>query len=98
MLQKTQAARALQEGCRRLSLPSSTATALLQFLSVKRVHDQFVDVKQLKMTPCVKVEQLWQWMLLNTAGESFVAVHHARVHLQTDPAYGALRRPQDFAA
>jgi hypothetical protein len=74
MLHNTQAARASQEGCRRLGLPSSTATALLQFLSVKRVHDQFVDVKQLHMTPCVKVEQLWQWMLLNTAGESFVAI------------------------
>jgi hypothetical protein len=70
MLQKTQAARALREGCSRLGLPNSTASALLQFLSVKRIHDHFVPEKdrQLRMSPGTKMDKLWHYMLLNTEG------------------------------
>jgi hypothetical protein len=70
MMQKTQAVRALQEGCRRLGLPNSTAAALLQFLSVKRTHDQFVPDKdrQLRMSPGSTLDKLWHYMLLNTTG------------------------------
>jgi hypothetical protein len=70
MLQKTQAVRVLQEGCSRLGLPNSTAVALLQFLSVKRIHDQFVPEKdrQLSMSPGAKLDKLWHYMLLNTEG------------------------------
>jgi hypothetical protein len=70
MLQKTQAVRSLQEGCSRLGLPDSTATALLQFLSVKRTHDQFVPEKdrQLSMSPGATLDKLWHYMLLNTTG------------------------------
>ena len=70
MLQKTQAVRALQDGCSRLGLPNSTAAALLQFLSVKRIHDQFVPEKdrQLHMSPAATLDKLWHYMLLNTAG------------------------------
>ena len=70
MLQKTQALRALQEGCSRLCLPNSTAAALLQFLSVKRIHDQFVPEKdrRLHMSPGAKMDKLWHYMLLNTTG------------------------------
>jgi hypothetical protein len=70
MLQKTQAVRALQEGCSRLGLPNSTATALLQFLSVKRTHDQFVPDKNrsLSMLPGSTLDKLWHYMLLNTTG------------------------------
>jgi hypothetical protein len=70
MLQKTQAVQALQDGCSRLGLPSSTAVALLQFLSVKRIHDEFVPEKdrQLRMCPGAKLDKLWHYMLLNTSG------------------------------
>jgi hypothetical protein len=74
MLQKTQAVRALQEGCSRLGLPSSTAVALLQFLSVKRTHDQFVpeNDRQLRMSPGATLDKLWHYMLLNTTGTLMV--------------------------
>jgi hypothetical protein len=74
MLQKTQAVRALQEGCTRLGLPNSTAAALLQFLSVKRIHDQFVPEqdRQLHMSPGDKLDRLWHYMLLNTTGTFMV--------------------------
>jgi hypothetical protein len=70
MLQKTHAVRALQEGCSRLGLPNRTAAALLQFLSVKRVHDQFVPEqdRQLLMSPGAKLDKLWHFMLLDTSG------------------------------
>jgi hypothetical protein len=70
MLQKTQAVQALQEGRRRLGLPNCTAAALLQLLSVKRVHDQFVPEKdrQLRMSLGATLDKLWHYMLLNTAG------------------------------
>jgi hypothetical protein len=70
MLQKTQAVASLQEGCRRLGLPNSTAAALLQFLSVKRIHDQFVPEKdrQLRMSPGATLDKLWHYVLLNTSG------------------------------
>jgi hypothetical protein len=66
-LQNTQAVRALQEGCSRLGLPNSTAATLLQFLSVKRIHDQFVHEKerQLSMSPRSTLDKLWHYMLLN---------------------------------
>jgi hypothetical protein len=69
MLQKTQAVQSLQ-GCARLGLPSSTAVALLQFLSAKRTHDQFVPEKdrQLRMSPGYSLHRLWHYMLLNTTG------------------------------
>ena len=70
MLQKTKAVQALQDGCRRLGLPSNTATELLQFLSVKRVHDQFVEGRQLRMSPGSMIDRLWHFMLLNTAGKT----------------------------
>jgi hypothetical protein len=81
MLQKTQAVQALQDGCSRLGLPHSTATALLQFLSVKRIHDQFVpeNDRQLHMSPGPALDKLWHYMLLNTAGAYLVPVssgHH----------------------
>jgi len=70
MLQRTQAVRALQDGCSRLGLASSTATALVQFLTVKRTHDQFVgdQDRELRMSPGAGLDRLWHWMLLNTAG------------------------------
>lgn len=70
MLQKTQAVRALQAGCSRLGLPSSTAQQLVQFLSVKRTHDMFLPEKdrQLRMSPGATLDKLWHYMLLNTAG------------------------------
>ena len=70
MLHKTKAVHGLQEGCSRLGLPTSTAVALLQFLSVKRTHDQFVPEKdrQLRMSPGAKLDKLWHYMLLNTSG------------------------------
>lgn len=70
MLRNTAALRALQDGCRRLSLPSSTAIELLQFLSAKWVHDHFVDSskKQLNMSPGASFDKLWHYMVLNTAG------------------------------
>jgi hypothetical protein len=63
MLHKTQALRALQQGCSRLSLPSSTAAALLQFLSAKRTHDQFVPEtdRQLHMSPGATLDKLWHY-------------------------------------
>ena len=62
--------RTLEEGCSRLGLPNSTAAALLQFLSVKRIHDQFVPEqdRQLVMSPGDKLDKLWHYMLLNTSG------------------------------
>jgi hypothetical protein len=70
MLQKTHAVHSLQQGCVRLGLPSSTAVALLQFLSAKRTHDQFVPEKdrQLHMSPGYSLHRLWHYMLLNTTG------------------------------
>jgi len=70
LLQRTQAVRALQDGCSRLGLNNSTATALVQFLTVKRTHDQFVgdQDRELRMSPGAALDRLWHWMLLNTAG------------------------------
>ena len=71
MLRHTEAVTALQDGCRRLRLPSRTAQALVQFLSVKRTHDQFLaesSKSTLRMSPGAALDQLWHWMLLNTAG------------------------------
>lgn len=72
MLPDTKTVRLLEEGCRRLGIPTSTATALVQFLPVKKIHDDdYISSphKLLRMSPGVMLEQLWHWMLLNTAGE-----------------------------
>lgn len=60
----------MQDGCSRLGLDNSTAAALVQFLTVKRTHDQFVDDqdRELRMSPGAALDRLWHWMLLNTAG------------------------------
>jgi hypothetical protein len=78
MLQKTQAVLALQDGCKRLGLPSSTATALVQFLSVKRTHDQYVaaESRQLRMSPGTQMDRLWHFMLLNTDGMTWDGPAH----------------------
>ena len=77
MLQKTRAVQALLPGCSRLGLPSSTAAALVQFLAVKRTHDQFVADKdrQLRMSPGATLDKLWHYMLLNTSGTRAAHVH-----------------------
>lgn len=65
----TKALRELQDGCRRLGLPNSAATALVGFLQTKRAHDQFLDQSTgLRMSAGGAVEQLSCWMLLNTQG------------------------------
>jgi hypothetical protein len=79
MLRNASAVRSLQDGCRRLGLPSKTAVGLVDFLSVKRLHDRINDGQGLRMSPGTALDKLWHWMLLNTAGgasnalfESFV--------------------------
>lgn len=68
MLRNTDAVSKLQEGCQRLHIPSSTAMALVQFLKVKRVHDEFVRSRSLCMSPGAALDKLWHYMLLNTKG------------------------------
>jgi hypothetical protein len=67
MLRNT-AVRALQDGCKRLDLPDNKATELLQFLTIKKTHDQVVDSskKQFNMSPGATVDKLWHFMLLST--------------------------------
>jgi hypothetical protein len=57
----------LEEGCRELGLPTRAATALTQFLTIKRIHDGLIP--PISMSAGVVLEELWCWMLLNTAGE-----------------------------
>jgi hypothetical protein len=77
MLPDTKAVRLLEDGCRRLGISTSTATALVQFLYVKKIHDDYISSphKLLRMSPSVMLEQLWHWMLLNTAGEQADSCH-----------------------
>lgn len=57
----------LEEGCVELGMPIRAATALTQFLTIKRIHDGLNQ--PLNMSAGVVLEELWHWMLLNTAGE-----------------------------
>lgn len=94
MLQKTKAAASLEDACRRLGLPLSTAAALLQFLSVKRTHDDFVDApsKQLRMSPGAKLDTLWHCMLLNTAGTTASWCAALSTYSTTDAASGPIAK------
>jgi hypothetical protein len=71
MLRSSSAVRSLQDGCRRLGLPSKTAVGLVDFLSVKHLHDRIKDGQGLRMSPGTALDRLWHWMLLNTAGGAF---------------------------
>jgi hypothetical protein len=69
ILNNTEAVRLLQDGCRRLELPYYTATELVKFLQVKRVHDSCLSDKarpDRKLSPGAALDRLWHWMLLNT--------------------------------
>lgn len=57
----------LEEGCRELGMPTRAATALTQFLTIKRIQDEMLP--SLNMSAGVVLEEVWRWMLLNTAGE-----------------------------
>jgi hypothetical protein len=59
----------------------------LQFLSTKRVHDQFLDSskKQLNMSPGATVDKLWHFMLLNTEGTVALSTEVAKGMLQSRP-------------
>lgn len=70
MLQHAPAVRALQDGCRRLGLPSLAAEHLVRFLSVKRQHDLINQGAGLRMSPGAALDRLWHWML-NTTGTVF---------------------------
>lgn len=77
MLRNAPAVRSLQDGCRRLSLPSKTAVCLVEFLTVKLKHDRITAGQGLRMSPGAAWGRLWHWMLLNTAG----GVTNAQKHI-----------------
>lgn len=72
----TPALKALQDGCDLLGKPRDLALELARFLLVKRWHS--LAPYGMPLSAGAEVEELWEWMLLNTQVRAFTGPHGPR--------------------